>query len=145
MKRSRIKTDPEKVKAWNQRSRKPLAQRSGLKTRTTLSAKKAINKVGRVGKANIASRKEIAKKAEKRGLDRCEVGPVLKKYGIESGCTKTWPLAPAHKHKRAFYKGDPEALADENQWVAACTNCHDTIEHDAALTEVVFEELRGNE
>ena len=139
MKRTALKTNPEKVRAWQQRSRKSLNVRTGLRP------KSAIRKVGKTGRANIKSRKQIALQAEAMNLKKCEVGKVLKKFGIDSGCTETWPLAPAHRHKRAFYNGDAELLADKKQWVCACQNCHDTIEHDAALTEAVFIELRGEE
>lgn len=121
-----------------------LTSRTTLKTKTTLKAKKRMNKVGRVGKANIASRKEIAKKAEAMNLTHCEVGPVLLQYGINV-CLYNFALAPAHRHKRAYYKGDAEQLADVKQWVAACQCCHDAIEFDAELTEAVFIKLRGPE
>jgi hypothetical protein len=94
-----------------------------------------LKKIGKVGKANIQSRKRIAEIAEEKNLTRCEIQ--------FEGCTLTWPLAPAHRHKRAWYKGDAELLADYNQWVCACQNCHDKIEHDAELTEQVFEKLRA--
>ena len=96
-----------------------------------------MRRIGKVGRANIASRKKIAEIAEEKELERCEIN-------LE-GCTKTWPLAPAHRHKRAYYKGDAEKLADEKQWVVACQNCHDLIEFNAALTEEVFIRLRGEE
>lgn len=149
MKKTPLKANPDKVRAWQQRS-KPLQSRStlkagtGLKTKTTLKAKKSIRKVGKVGKANIASRKEIARKAEQMKLTTCELGPLLIKYGINV-CTYDWPLAPAHRHKRAWYKGDEEKLADVKQWVCACQSCHDVIEHNATLTEEVFMSLRGEE
>lgn len=137
-------------KPWNP-PRKPLRVNSGLnnsgstlKTRTPLKAKKNIRKVGATGKANLASRKVIAKKAEAMKLTSCELGPVLIKYGINV-CTYNWPLAPAHRHKRAWYKGDQEKLADVKQWVCACQTCHDVIEHNADLTEAVFMSLRGEE
>lgn len=63
-----------------------------------------IKKVGKTGKANTASRKLIAQYAEERNLNRCEIG-------LE-GCMVTWPLAPAHREKRAWYKGDVALLAD---------------------------------
>jgi hypothetical protein len=94
----------------------------------------AIRKIGKTGKANIQSRKRIAEIAEEKGLTRCEIQ--------FAGCTVTWPLAPAHRHKRAWYQGDVELLADYNQWVAACQNCHDSIEHNEELTEEVFRKLR---
>jgi len=93
-----------------------------------------IKKVGRVGQANIKARKMIATIAEEKGLTRCEIQL--------QGCTQTWPLAPAHLHKRAWYQGDAELLADYNQWVVACNTCHNTIEHNSELTKQVFERLR---
>lgn len=131
--------------------RTPLAQRSTLsrtgtlKQRTALKAKKRMNPVGAVGRANHEARQEIARIAEQRKLKTCEAGPELLRMGIRTGCTKTWPLAPAHRHKRSYYKGDAKLLADENQWIAACTNCHDRIEHNAELTEILFTRLRGAE
>jgi len=111
--------------------RKPIATHAALKTNH------AIRKCGKVGRANSAARKEIARISEEKNLKRCEIaGP---------HCTETWPLAPAHRHKRAWYKGDAELLADPKQWVCACQTCHDHIEHDANLTEAVFVKLRGKE
>lgn len=149
MRKTQLKANPDKVRAWKQRS-KPLQAKTGLKattglkTRTTLKAHKAIKKVGKVGKANIESRKEIARKAEVMKLTSCELGPVLLQYGINV-CLYNFALAPAHRHKRSWYKGDAEKLADVKQWVAACVDCHDAIEHNAALTEEVFIKLRGEE
>lgn len=125
MKRSAIKTDPEKVRAWQERSRKPL------------TAKHAIRRVGRIGKINSKARREIAAIAREGNMKECEL-----KFG---GCTKTWPLAPAHRHKRAWYEGDAKLLADRRQWVCACQACHDQIEIDAGLTEEMFLKLRGSE
>lgn len=151
LRRSSLKANPEKVRAWKSRS-KPLtaksglkASGSGLKTKTTLKAKKRIKKVGVVGKANMESRALIAKKAEVMKLTTCELGPILvRDYGINI-CLYNFALAPAHRHKRAWYKGDVEKLADVKQWVAGCQCCHDAIEHNAALTEEVFMKLRGEE
>ena len=94
-----------------------------------------IKKVGKTGKANSAARKLIAQYAEENNLNRCEIA--------FEGCMQTWPLAPAHLHKRAWYKGDIELLADPQQWVVACQVCHDKIEHDKELTEEIFDKLRG--
>lgn len=145
MKRSALKSNPEKTRAWRERTRRPLPVHKKLESRSTLVARKAIRKVGKVGRANIQARQAIAVTAEAMKLKTCELGPVLARMGYETGCTKTWPLAPAHRHKRAWYKGDAEKLADVRQWVAACTNCHDCIEHNAELTSAVFYEIRGPE
>lgn len=96
-----------------------------------------IRKVGKVGKANIAARKIIAEIAEEKNLVRCEIG--------FEDCLQNLYLAPAHRHKRAWYKGDVELLADFKQWVAACQICHNIIEFNAGLTEEMFLRLRGDE
>ena len=96
-----------------------------------------LNRIGKIGKANIEARKRIADIAEEKGLDYCEIR--------FEGCMGRIFLAPAHRNKRAWYKGDIELLSDYNQWVSACTPCHDKIEHDKKLTEKVFLKLRGEE
>ena len=64
MKRTQLKANPDKIRAWKQRS-KPLAAKSSLKARTglkastTLKARKPMNRVGKVGRANIAANKKI--------------------------------------------------------------------------------------
>lgn len=117
--------------------RKPLSRGTGLTTHTSLKAKKNMRKVGKVGRANQTARALIADYAKIMDIKTCELE-------LE-GCLKTWPLAPAHRHKRAWYKGDPVLLAAPKQWVVACQCCHDQIEFDAQLTEEVFVKLRGAE
>lgn len=125
-------------KMWN-------PTRTSLKTRSVLRGKKACKKVGKVGKSNVDARKLIAMHAKKHDLKLCELGPELKRLGISVECLRTWPLAPAHRHKRAWYKGDATLLADPKQWVVGCQACHDKIEFDEKLTEEVFIKLRGKE
>ncbi len=93
--------------------------------------------IGKHGKANRESRKVIAQIAQEKNLNHCEIGL--------DGCLRTWPLAPAHRHKRAWYKGDATLLADFRQWIAACQYCHDLIENNPELTEAIFMKLRGYE
>lgn len=93
-----------------------------------------LRKVGSVGEANKEARKRIARIAEEKRLNYCELNL--------DGCTRTWPLAPAHRHKRAWYKGDIEKLSDYNEWVSACQNCHNFIEHKPIFTEELFIMLR---
>lgn len=121
--------------------KKGLTTRTTLKSHTSLKAKKNIRKVGKVGKANKTARGLIADYAKTMNLTTCEIGPL----GLTTGCTKTWPVAPAHRHKRSWYKGDAILLAAPKQWVVACQCCHDQIEFNAELTEEVFTKLRGNE
>jgi len=93
-----------------------------------------LRKVGKIGRANIEARRRIAAIAEEKQINYCEIA-------FLEGCTN-WPLAPAHRHKRTWYKGDVEKLADYNEWVSACQNCHNLIENDPKLTEEVFKRLR---
>lgn len=124
----KTKTPLKARKPWN-------PKRSALKVRTVLKATKPMRKVGKVGRANSAARKKIASIAEKMEMKKCEIG-------LE-GCLGAWPLAPAHRHKRAWYQGDAKLLADPRQWVCACQDCHDKIEFDGTLTEEIFLRLRG--
>ena len=63
----------------------------------------------------------------------CEVG--LK------GCWHTSGLTFAHRKKRRFYSTADE-LADYNEAVVACINCHDFMEQNPDLTKSVFRRLR---
>lgn len=94
-----------------------------------------IKRSGKVAQANTKARKLIGQKCEELGLNYCEIG-------LE-GCLQTWPLAPAHLHKRAWYKGDVSKLSDYSQWVVACQICHNLIEFNKDLTEETFVRLRG--
>ena len=93
-----------------------------------------LKRIGKIGEANILARKKIAEIAEEKNINICEIK--LK------GCLPNYFLAPAHRHKRAWYKGDVDLLSDFNQWVCACVVCHNTIEHNETLTEEVFKRCR---
>lgn len=108
----------------------PLRAKTGFKARG-----KPMKKVGKTGEANLEARKRIAEIAEEKELNYCELG--------FTGCLKNMYLAPAHRHKRNWYKGDIELLSNFNQWISACQNCHNVIENNKDLTEGVFEKLRG--
>lgn len=145
-----LKANPEKIRAWRSRSqplqsRSTLKSGSTLKTHSSLKAKKPMNKVGKVGRANLAANKKIAEIAKKEELTRCEICPLQlpELQGVE--CTESFTLANVHRHKRAYYKGDADALSDRRQWVKGCVGSHDAIEHNKELTEKVFEILRGPE
>ncbi|MCK9371015.1 hypothetical protein M0R04_13980 [Candidatus Dojkabacteria bacterium] len=96
--------------------------------------KSPLNKVGKIGKANIEARKRIAEIAEEKGLNFCEIKL--------DGCLGGMYLAPAHRHKRSWYKGNVELLADFNEWVCACVSCHNLIEHNEELTANIFKKCR---
>lgn len=96
--------------------------------------KTLLRRIGSIGKANMAARRIIAEIAEEKCLDYCEIQL--------DGICQNWPLSPAHRHKRAWYKGDVALLSDYNQWLAACQACHNFIEHKAIFTEELFIQLR---
>lgn len=93
-----------------------------------------LKKIGTVGKANIEARNRIAVIAEEKGLNYCELAL--------PSCLGQMYLAPAHRHKRAWYKGNVELLSDYRQWISACVSCHAVIENDPELTELKFAKLR---
>lgn len=95
---------------------------------------KNMKKIGRIGKANIESRKRIAEIAEDRNIVTCEIQL--------PGCRGTFGLAPCHKHPRNWYKGDVDKLADPNQWIGGCQYCHEQIDTNKKLKEETFKRLR---
>ena len=137
MKRTPLKAS----KPWRPKV-KPMSRGGGFKKRSPLKMNKPMNRVGKVGRANISACKKIAVIAKKEGLDYCEIGRANFMVMRKVDCLGSFTLATAHKHKRAHYKGDPELLSDRNEWVKACVNCHDAIEHNKELTESVFDSLR---
>lgn len=94
----------------------------------------AIKRVGKIGRANIEARKMIAKIAEEHNLTTCEIR--------FAGCLGTFGIAPAHRHRRGYYHGDPKKLADYNEWVAACQHCHGLIDNNKQLLKETFNRLR---
>jgi len=134
MNRTPLKTNPEKVRAWNMRSRKSLAVHS------TLKSHKPMRKVGKVGKANIAANRRLK---EILNAVTCEIGELG--WPLFTECLGGMFLQNVHRHKRSWYKGDAERLSEYVQVVRGCTNCHEFLEHKAQLTETVFIKLRGKE
>jgi hypothetical protein len=114
------------------RKKTPDEIKQAILNRTGSSLKRTpIRKVGKIGKANLKANKIIR---EQEKPQYCELS--------FPDCTRGLFLTIAHRHKRVWYKGDPELLADKNQWIVACVNCHDKIEHNQELTEKVFNNLR---
>ena len=118
-----------------------MIKRTPLKRKTPLNrGKKALKssgklrKVGKIGKANIESRKLIAKVAEEKNLTYCEIRL--------DGCMGTFGLAPAHRHRRGWYKGNIELLSAFEEWVCACQYCHLKIDANKKLLEETFKRLR---
>jgi len=89
---------------------------------------------GKVSRNNYLARKKIAKIAEELNIDHCEIGL--------DGCKEYYMLAPAHRHRREWYRADVDKLSDYNEWICACTNCHEKIDNDESLKEKVFKDLR---
>lgn len=115
--------------AFHTKPRKPLSRTSSLSR-----GGKGMKKIGKVGLANREANNRLAQILPK---ECCEIRL--------PGCLVTWPLHWCHRHKRSWYKGNVEKLSDKKQVVVGCQACHDKIEHNAELTEAVFNELRGNE
>ena len=110
-------------------------KRSGFKKKATKPLKRTpLRKVGKIGKANLEANKRIK---ELELPEYCEVQL--------SECKMGMFLTNAHRHKRAWYKGDVELLSDKKQVIRACVSCHEKIEFDAELTEKIFMNLRGEE
>lgn len=112
---------------FKQKPRKPLHRGTSQLKKTPL------RKVGRVGKANLEANKRL--KDVLQGIVTCEMK-------LE-GCMGGFTLQNAHRHKRAWYKGEVELLSDYKQVVKACTICHELTEYNRELNREVFNKLRG--
>lgn len=96
-----------------------------------------MRRIGKVGRANMEANRAIKEITEMNAISYCEMR-------LE-GCMITWPLQIAHRHKRAWYKGEADKLSDFKQWVIACDNCHRKTEWNRELNRDVFAKLRGEE
>lgn len=99
--------------------------------------KSPLNKIGRVGKANLEANKILQDLFQDKEIYSCEMRL--------DGCFGVWTTAFSHRHKRWFYGGDVKKLSDFKQVVLACQNCHTKTEYDRDLNDEVFKRLRGNE
>ena len=93
-----------------------------------------MKRIGKIGKANILANKKIKEQLQYDQINYCEMRL--------DGCMVSSFLQIAHRHKRAWYKGEPDLLADKNQWVLACHNCHEKTEWNRELNDEVFNRLR---
>lgn len=96
-----------------------------------------LNKVGKIGKINLTANRKLKELFENTDKRSCEIRL--------DGCMGTFGLSFAHRHKRIWYRRQPELLSDYSQVVLACAYCHNRIEQDKNLTEKVFSLLRGIE
>lgn len=97
--------------------------------------RKGIRKIGTIGKANIEANKRL--KVLFSDVTACEMRL--------DGCLGGLFLSRAHRHKRAFYKGDVDKLSDYKQVVIACQVCHQATEFNRPLNDEIFMKLRGHE
>lgn len=85
--------------------------------------------------ANRKARQEISKICEKLLLDRCEL------------CGSTFGVAPAHKERRDYYRGDSVTLSEYKNWIILCVICHEKMDNRNKTTEeeknIIFKKLRG--
>lgn len=97
--------------------------------------KTPLKRIGKVGRANMQANALLQGKLAHITL--CEAGL--------PGCLGNMFPTKAHRHKRAWYKGDIGLLSDYKQVILICVKCHNTIEHNAELTKRTFQRLRGDE
>ena len=85
------------------------------------------------------NRININKKARKKIAEICRDNDWLYCKIRLDGCMGQ-AHAPAHKHKRRWcYDKPDEMLWALDQWLPACTFCHNKIEFNKELTKKVFE------
>ena len=69
-------------------------------------------------------------------------------------CGAKWPLTPAHRHERSWYKNRPELLWSLSQVIVLCTSaklhkgfggCHTYLDTHKDELETLFRKVRGEE
>ena len=96
-----------------------------------------MRKKGKQEKINIKANILLKKLFEENDIRSCEINL--------PGCMKTFALSYAHRHKRIFYRSQPEKLSEWKQAILSCIRCHQICEADSELTEDIFMKLRGEE
>lgn len=81
----------------------------------------------------------INKAANKKCKDQC----VEKEVTRCENCGYDNLLSFAHRHKRIWYKSQPEKLYDWNEFLLLCLRCHHDIEYSRDKTDELFNRLRG--
>ena len=84
--------------------------------------------------ATIEASRELKRQNWWKAQEVCEICRVA-----------TWPLQPMHRHKRLWYKNQPELLSNSSQVIKACQSCHQFLESKPHITEAVFIYLRGSD
>lgn len=97
----------------------------------------ALRKTGTRGKMNIKANKLIREYLASNPIHHCEARL--------DNCLGTMFLQVAHRKRRNEYKS-VEELADPQEWICACQNCHQEMDRRTPeawqLTEELFNELR---
>lgn len=96
-----------------------------------------MKQLGKIGKNNLLANKRLKKIFLEKEITSCEVNLL--------GCTGSYGVTFAHRHKRIFYHSNIHLLTDFNHVVVCCLNCHILLEKNKQLTEQVFMQLRGAE
>lgn len=96
-----------------------------------------IKQIGKIGRINRTANRKIDQLFRDHEIRFCEAR--------FPGCLISWNLQRAHRHKRIWYRGQPEKLCAINQVALLCGHCHSIIENDRSKTEKLFLIIRGEE
>lgn len=97
-----------------------------------------MNKIGKVGKANIAANRKLKKMFGEKGITTCELA--------FPGCLWDYMLTFCHKEKREAYRGNLERLSAFEEVVLGCQHCHAILDDRSKTTkkqsDAIFRKLR---
>jgi hypothetical protein len=94
-----------------------------------------MRKIGKQGKINNIANKKIKALFLEKDIRYCEARL--------DGCQMSMYLSIAHKHKRVWYKSQPEKLYDFSEVILCCISCHQKLEANRELTEEIFKQKRS--
>lgn len=97
-----------------------------------------MRKIGKIGKRNLNALETLKWFYNDYGITSCELGL--------DGCMGNQFMGFAHKEKRENYRKNPEGLADFNETLLLCQNCHSILDDRSKTTkeqsDAVFKSLR---
>lgn len=83
---------------------------------------------------NVRANKILISEYQKRGITSCEFKG--------ENCKGDWNMSFHHRFSRWYYRSQPELLADFNETLLLCCQCHSLLQRDNKLSNEIFLRLR---
>ena len=86
-----------------------------------------MNRIGKIGRANLKANKEIDKYFIENDINYCEIN--------FPGCTGKYNLTRCHKERRENYRHDLTLLYNPKEVLLGCQSCHTILDDRSKTTK----------